>query len=568
MFKKLIHHPYLIVFIVATLYFAFYLFGFKAKYGIYGDMVGKWIQVVDILQKPVGDFSCNYKEDFDPNFQFIPGNQYFYEINKGECNYMYPYPYAYLVAPFVFIAKDYGFIVLNLILIGLYILFTMLSFQNLLPSSKNISGLIAGLTSFLIIPTGIYVLDFSEMTVSVTLGMVGFFLLSPYFSEVSPKIQWLRVFLAGFIPGIVVAFRTEAILYLMGLVLAIFILGLWENGFAFKGKKSSWQVYLSIKFPFVLGLGVLLSVGIVFLLHQIFFGHILGIRGRMLSNWILSEYDIQFKIKVVWKLLFGGTLGLYSSMPIILLSYLYLFPKVRAKAGRTGLFLFLFANLSSYLIVFTSPGHGGYSWSPRYIALCIPFFLFLILLIGLKDLSLTNKIWKKAILGIVILYSLVFTHTGMKIAKQAPKQIKLYNDIVRSANPDVIILSDTFLYSMLGKDLLGKKIYNVGAQKSIQVDGKEYVIGQNQIPREPTAKLQLEKIKALVEVLKKQNNVKKILLISSLIRDINDYDYGYKDRPGFKDKDFLIEYVQNSEIFQVESSKDLFNVSFTLFTIK
>lgn len=568
MFKKLIRRPFLFVFIVAILYFLFYLSGFKAKYAIYGDMTGKWIQVIDILEKPLGDFSCNYKEDFDSNFQFIPGNQYFYEIDKGKCNYMYPYPYAYLVAPFVSLHKEYGFILLNLLLFGLFIFFSMASMRNLFPNN-NLAVVLAGFSSFFIFPTGIYVLDFSEMTVSITLGMFGFYLISPYFSQSPPNIRWIRVFLGGFIPGFIVGFRTEVILYLMGLVLAIFILGIFENGLKENQQFSFEKLWKAMKLPFVLGLGVLLSTGIVFLLHQFFFEHFLGIRGRMLSKWIMSEYNIVFKLKVIRTLLFGGSLGLYSSMPIIFLSYLILLHKVRNCIGRTEFFLFLFANISSFFIIFTSPGHGGYSWSPRYLALCIPFFLFLIILIFLKSPILYDKFWKKIILGIFILYSLGFTHTGMKIAKNAPKQIKIYNDYVQSTDADAIILSDTFLYGMLGKDLLNKKIYNVGVQRSIRVGGREYIIGQNQIPREPAAKLQIKKMRKLIAILQNQKNVRKILLISSLIRDKDDYDYGYRDRPSFKDKDFLIEYIQERpKKFGIKSSKNLFNISFTLFEMK
>ena len=478
--RRLSAHPFLTVTVVLTLYTLFYLKGVEVEYALFGDMMGKWVQVLDVLHKPVGDFSCFYKESFDPAYKYIPGPGYFYAIQGDKCLYFYPYTYAYAVAPFVKISLHYGFYLFNFIFSLLYVFCVILLTRIALPE-KQYAALPAGLAAFLILPTGVYSFDFSEMSISIFFAaaslLFGAIVLkinvnTAKTGQVERKISANRIslylFLSGLAGGILFSFRSEGAVFSAFLIAAVFLDPFIyldsSTGQQERDKKFLPTIGARIKFSLVTSWaiipGFLAGLGISFLFHWFFFDNILGIRGAFAAD-LAKGISLNEQLKVAYTLLFGGSLGLFTSLPFILLGLFLFVPGIGKPEARTAIFFSVIALGTTLATLAVAPFDGGYSWSPRYLAFALPAFLILTLLVIYSDHKLFQNIITKVLLAILLLYSLNFTHRGMKVIQQASRQNKTQNLLIDKLahDTDVIVLDHWYLYGMLSKTNLKKRVF-------------------------------------------------------------------------------------------------------------
>lgn len=455
--ELIISHPVPIILTTLLIYWFWYISGVVPEHALFGDMIGKWMQVQDFLNKPWGDFSCFYREQFDSGFEFLPGPAYYYSITKSGCLYYYPYPFAMAVAPFVRLSPLYGFFIFNLIFWVLYTLSLIQLSRNVFPDRPT-ARVWGGLASFLILPTGVYAFDFSAMSIAIALACVTIALASGTLNnDRRPGFY----FLAGFSGGLIFAFRSEGVFFIAFVTGAFFI-----DRFIAQTPPTFDTFFRRIKVAFretlPLILGTIFALLIVFLYHYLLFGNILGIRGASATG-LLQNFKWSLQMGIAYRLLFGGSIGLFSSLPLFLVGSLVFLPTIFRRARRRIIFFILIAVGTTIISIFTAPFDGGYSWSPRYLAFTLPAYLMLVFLVIFSDHPLIRKRSTRIILFLIITYSLYFVHRGMKIVQQAGKQNQAYDQIISLMLPPsgIIVINNPQIYGIFSRWRLNGKIYQV-----------------------------------------------------------------------------------------------------------
>lgn len=435
-------------------YATFYARRLVIEHAIFGDMVGKWMQVKRLLAKP-GDLSCFYNEVFDPTFRFLPGPHYFYFLDKGTCKYMYPYPYAALVAPFVDLWPDWGFFILNAIA-WLPMTFAFFWLGRLTVRRSRHADIYAGLASFFIFPTAVYAFDFSEMMVSlgpwtVALAMVCHAL----WRTKSPTARTVLLTGAGIISGLLLAMRSEALIFSALLVGAVSLESLRRQSRNLGLATRIWRALQRNSMPVTVGVAAGLLV--VLFVQQQLFGHPLGYRG---ASMLQDRHVITLKeqLGIAWTLLGGGSLGLFSSLPLVWVAFGYCWPGVRRRMPRSTFFAFI-AFGGTIAVAVGSPADGGYSWSPRYLAFALPAYCVLVLSVTFSG----HRFFRNKVIGGLLLllcvYSVAYAHKGMKIVIRATKQKAAYAQMLSVPNVTPIILQSRLIYGALPRELLLKQVY-------------------------------------------------------------------------------------------------------------
>jgi hypothetical protein len=435
--ESLAKYPYLFVLFVSLIYAVYNWKTLDHRHLMYGDMVGRWVQVQDILQKPLGDYSCNYNEpELDPDHRFIPLPEHFFFYKGKQCIHAYPYPYAFLVAPFVQLAGAHGFYLFNGLFWLLYIFTAMKIISKMIPNN-NYLQIFTGLSMFYILPTAIYLYDFSELILSMSIANLALLWFIDAFSFEDDTVKKKSLlFFSGFISGIAFVLRPENVIFYCGILLGAFVI------FIIRNRESSFYkrfVYPVVKLlpPAYIGLivGFLLTV----LYHYLSFETLLP--SRIAAPKSIPEQNLYNKLSTILTLFVGGNKGLFSSLPFTLLSFSIFIPTVYRNTKYKGLFLFIISMIPSLIVIAITPGDGGYSWSPRYLALMIAPFLYLAILVcytlyanlGLKKVAVILSIG-------LISYSVVFASMGVKILRSSTKQGTKYDAIITKFNDSKLIL--------------------------------------------------------------------------------------------------------------------------------
>ncbi len=453
---------------------------------ICGDMVGKLLQVEDLLAKGFGDFSCRYNADFDPEFRFLPGPEYFYWVSDGACRYMYTYAYAYVVAPFYHHLSDWGHVVLNVVCLVVMVLASFKLGSVILPDTRY-ADILFGLASFLILPSGIYLLDFSEMSLSLagwyaSLAMIA----TAIWSGVNSKGKAALLFGGGLIAGLIFAFRSESLI-----VAAFMLLGIAVDQTVGK-KPSGWErrsllTWLAtvLRAGLPCGLGYVLGFGLVAAFHQVLFGNALGLRGAYHVELASQGFSPASQLVYFRQLLIGGHVGLFTSLPFTLLSFSVFVPFIWRQVSQKALFFVIVAFPSTILIAATSPVDGGAQWSPRYLALTLPAYAALV---GLSLAALSAHIKRPALsipLALLCLYSLIFPHIGMEIAIRAGRQTSIYAEILDRFKDSPVVVRNPAVYAVLGRRHYNRAAYQcltdadcqtLFSRLSLEADSDEVVL--------------------------------------------------------------------------------------------
>ncbi len=480
--------PYTLVFALLTLFYFGYLAGVRMEASVFADGAGRWLQIQGLLAQNFSTFACHYDSEFDPEYSWLPGPWYFYYMVDGVCFYFYQYPFALLAAPAVALFPDYGYIVLNFFFLALYIFATMRTAREIY--ANPFFEFTAGLLAFLIIPSPTFAYDLSEVMLYLAMLAAGLFYVvrglgwrigtapdSPNDSIPEVRAQNYAqsgsltrpahpraLFAGGLLIALAFALRTEAAIFLAAIAGAIGLLFLLARPADDAGDNADRQAPgvvarirggLEAVAPFIAGAipGLLL----VCIFHYAVFGNIAGNRGTAHAAQVLTEFSFAGQLEIARLLLFGGSLGLFSALPSIALVFLWaLFPGARRAAGPAGA-LFVVSGFAYILVVLViAPNDGGYSWSPRYLA-CVFAPLYLCTLAIFWRWAPLQRWYIFVLLGALAIYSLEFTHRGMKILQQTSKQNLAYSQAIESFALDVVVFDAAPAVGFLSEEILSNK---------------------------------------------------------------------------------------------------------------
>ncbi|MEQ9365808.1 MAG: hypothetical protein RIF32_16310 [Leptospirales bacterium] len=499
--------PYAVVFVLLFAFYFVYLAGVELRASVFADGAGRWLQIQGLIAQNFSTFACHYDTAFDPEFRWLPGPWYFYYMVDGVCFYFYQYPYAMLAAPFVYWSPDYGYFVLNFIFLTLYIFATMRTAREIF--ARPAAELATGLIAFLVIPSPTFAYDLSEVMLFLAMLAAGLWFVvrgsgsGQYFEEAGARISGSvstgtdfreppaassgaapkgtpsapRALLGGgLIIALAFALRTEAAIFLAAVAGALSLVHLaYGPKRSYDSFATRMRAAIAAPLPFILGAAAGLLLVVAF--HYAVFGNIAGNRGTAHVDQVLAEFSVAGQLEIARLLLFGGSLGLFSALPSIALAGLWLvFPGARRAAGPAGAF-FIFLSVAYILaVLIVAPNDGGYSWSPRYLA-CVFAPLYLCIFAIFRRWRALHRWYVFAALAALAVYSLNFTHRGMKILQRTSKQNLAYSSAIQSFGLDVVvfdapptigfmseeILSDMRLYMALEKESAGDLLARLAA---------------------------------------------------------------------------------------------------------
>lgn len=498
--RALMNRPYATVFALLTVFFFAYLAGVEMEASVFADGAGRWLQIQGLLAQNFTTFACDYDTAFDPEFRWRPGPWYFYYLVDDVCFYFYQYPYALLAAPFVYWLPDYGYFLLNFACLALFVFATMRTAREIFQNSA--AELAAGLIAFLVIPSPTFAYDLSEVMLFLAMLACGLWLVVrglgwqigpaladhtnaegtadevaansvPIASRDASRIRSPRSLLfGGLLVGLAFALRTEAVIFLAAVTGALLLVrfALFTNqaggasGSAAGAPTDSdddptlaarVRAAIATATPFVLG--AMAGLMIVCAFHYSVFGNLTGNRGAAHTDQVLAEFTIGGQLEIARLLLFGGSLGLFSSLPSIALAFLWaIFPGARRAAGPIGAFFFVLSVAYIAAVLVVAPNDGGYSWSPRYLA-CVFAPLYLCILAIFWRWKILHRFYIYAALAALALYSVHFTHTGMKILQRTSKQNLTYSRAVESFDLDLIVFDAPPAMGFLSEKILSEK---------------------------------------------------------------------------------------------------------------
>ncbi|MBX7057581.1 MAG: hypothetical protein K1X75_05905 [Leptospirales bacterium] len=425
---------------------------------IFGDGAGKWLQSRALLN---GQIECRYDRSLDPEFKFLPGPWYYYTLRNGHCYYGYQYPYALAVALFTLLFGLPGYLFLNILCLLGYCLLLSIMAARLMPEMR-FAALAAGAGGIVFIPALNFAFDLSEMTLAVTLGVASLALLlsalTPGNQAPPAGAQW-RLAFGGLLIGLLLALRTESIAFLIAVCLALLV-SRWISVASDISRREAASNIVGELLPSLAGftLGAAAVAGF----HLLYFGNILGNRGSSHGALILAM-TMSERVAVARTLLLGGNLGLFSSMPAVLLSLLWLAPPIRRDLGRPGAFLFFLVWSLTAIIPLVAPNDAGYSWGPRYLAFSFAAYLLLLILIFSSLLRRSFRSWHRPALWLtataIALYGAAFCRQGVAVLLSAARQNHEYQELIAQQAPEALLIDHELAMIGLSAQALDLPIY-------------------------------------------------------------------------------------------------------------
>ncbi|EQA46704.1 dolichyl-phosphate-mannose-protein mannosyltransferase [Leptospira broomii serovar Hurstbridge str. 5399] len=388
-------------FVTLGVVFLLFFLAWQYQTGIrVGDGAIKQQQVADLLIQGFPDFSCRYfGKNFDPEFRFLPltieKGATMAHAYKGKCYYVFPFYYALIQAPFVFLLGRFGSFLVSII-------FGTLTLYSLYLLTRELKlGYRFRFLFLLFLLTGstftLFATDLSEYIISIGTVTYGFYFL---FRDTKNGKTRDSIF-AGLLFGFAAFFRQEVLLLAGSLSLAQAIL-----------KPKDIRLFW---FP--------LSFGFLFLIQAIInylvVGHPLGSRGY-LQSFNSQEYDLLAQAAFLWELLaFGhGSLGLLGAYPILIFTWRYAFQKNGNRIAYIGILFFILFSA----ILTSTKFWQGVLFGPRFLLTVTP----ILLLYAIKSLEEAKFFEKKIhrILAIALLsYSIIGSVTYDVLYRKFTKSI-------------------------------------------------------------------------------------------------------------------------------------------------
>lgn len=459
-FIWLTRHRLLVLAVVTIAFFGAYLPGVEMEATVFADSAGRWMQIQGLIQQNYGSLECAYDTAFDPEFRFRPGPWYFFWLQNDSCFYFYPVAYAFAAAPFVQAAPDYGYFILHLLLLLVFVFACAKMCGYILedPSAELFGGLIA----LLVIPAPTFAYELSDMMMAMALfalallcAVRGLDLRAPAFGpdtnehRRAPQPNAKYLLASGLLFGIAFALRTEALLMACATAGAMLVLAMYQQ-------RAAGDFRVADAFAFLIGAA--LSFAPVMLWQLSFYGDPLGSRGAAHADIVAGELSVQQRLDIIYTLLFGGSLGLFSALPSAALAFLWLvFPGARRACGAVGWFVFPLCGAYSLAVLLSAPNDGGYAWSPRYLAPMLTALYAGILTIVYRWGALRRRwVWRLIILGLC-LHAVQFTHQGMQILQQTSRQNLSYSRAIQELNVDYVIFDTAPTIGFLSEDIIDSK---------------------------------------------------------------------------------------------------------------
>lgn len=441
-----------------------------------GDGAIKQQQVADLLIQGFPDFSCRYfGKNFDPEFRFLPltmeKGATMVHAYKGKCYYVFPFYYAAIQAPFVFILGRFGSFLVSLIFGTLTLRSLYLLSQELKLGDKFrflfLFFLLFGSTFTL------FATDLSEYIISIGTVTYGFYFL--FRNHENEKTR--DAIFAGLLFGFAAFFRQEVVLLAGSLILAQAILKP-------KDIRLVW-------FPPTFGILFLIQA----LCNYMVVGHPLGSRGY-LQSFNSQEYDVFAQAAFLWELLaFGhGSLGLLGAYPILIFTWKYAFAKSEHRIAYIGILFFILFSA----ILTSTKFWQGVLFGPRFLLTVTP----ILLLYAIKSLEEAG-VFRRKIHRIVsislISYSIIGSLTYDVLYRKFTKSIIEERRELDSFSEKVIIYrngsalfppnsfeTERMVFELPNEkefDILLNGLYKSGIGKFTMIGAKDFYSADALIPR-------------------------------------------------------------------------------------
>lgn len=410
---------------------------------IQSDSQIKLYQTIEYKERGINSHQCYSKfKDFDEDYRFYPFRYpwtYFTTTMNGEKTCVFQYP-SFFAQGFSLLPIPYRFY--NGIVLILYILLSyavVLFIRSIFDIEKFEILTLAGFLYLLgyAISSAI---EFSESIPSQIL-LLSFFYAVFRLESVKTQLSSLTTFSFGFFGGVSIFLRSESVIYIGFLGLAV----LYSNR---KELAKFIKKYLSLVFGFTLAL-ILLGY---YNYHE--FQEVLGVRSKVSFN-DFSRLQITDRIHLISKFFVGDTnrVGFlfYCSSFIALFGYVFF----KIKLNQLQKLLVSVAIPSFFGVVLLSPySSGGLYLGLRFTE--FSYLLFCIFAISLLK-TVTNKKQSQAIIFLILLqigFGFYHVRKNFKTLDFVKKyhdifQEKLENQpnapVVHLSTFDLLLISDSFL---------------------------------------------------------------------------------------------------------------------------
>lgn len=410
---------------------------------IQSDSQIKLYQTIEYKERGIHSHQCYSKyKDFDEGYRFYPFRYpwtYFTTTMSGEKTCVFQYP-SFFAQGFSLLPIPYRFY--NGIILILYLLLSyavVLFIRSIFEIEKFEYLALAGI--LYLVGYGISsAIEFSESIPSQILLLFFFYAVFRLESDKPPLSFW-STFTCGFFGGVSIFLRSEAVIYIGFLGLAV----IYFN-------RKHFVSFVKRYLPFVCGFALALVLLGYYNYHE--FQEVLGVRSKVSFN-DFSRLQIPDRIHLISEFFLGDTnrVGfLFYCTPIILL-FGYLIFKIKLNQLQK---LLISVALSSFFgVVLLSPySSGGLYLGMRFTE--FSYLLFCIFAISLLK-TVTNKKQFQIILFMVFL-QLGFGFYHVRKNFKTLDFVKRYHDIfqeklenqpnapvVHLSTFDLLLISDSFL---------------------------------------------------------------------------------------------------------------------------
>lgn len=413
---------------------AYYIYALNPSYIFTGDSLNKLLQAESLSSSGFKAEDLKYNaSDIDPDFQFYPFPGAYHIVLENRHLGQYPIFFSFFSALVlkVFPPEVFPFIGFGIFLILLIVLQRVFQVGNF----------IILLTAFFtyLLPLA---LDYSENIYTVMLTFLG---LTLYIRNLDqPKIEYVKMLLAGALIGLGVWLRLEGIFFFLSLL----------AGFLFVYRLNNRTEIIRF---FLFGLGFSLVTILFFAFNFLDYGHIFG--PRYLANKDGFTQTVLERIQQVITLLFIGKfkVGYFVFTPILLLPIFYFCnPKNFQVISNRDKMLLVTLVFFLPIVAIVAPNDGVVTWGPRYLAHALLPNLIL-LHTYLEKVSFYKNEWKltsKILFYFSLFISLVLFYAGFKFTTVATKQLKQYQTEIDSVQADIRIFQNFFLINHTGTSYL------------------------------------------------------------------------------------------------------------------
>lgn len=458
--------PFLIA-VVITIVYTLLIYGIRDYGQFYNDSGIFLVQLDHFLQSNFSSFAYqNPTEAIDPEYEFFAfrkNSQFFVDVGS-ERFIVFPPFLTLLSAPLYAAGGEGALYLLNLVFLAATLLVLIQTGRDL---NLGIFWTAVGLIAFSFSGSAsLYTVFYHENSlVLFLLSMVTryyiLFMMNgkvPTETVFSQSIFGSLVF-AGFLAGLVIWFRIEAVFFFVFLGISV----LTKHGVRKIDPGALFSFALGGIFPVVFWLAW----------NVIFYGHPLGL--RFATNILMESKESMTQWELAYHFLFGKDFGLFQHYPFLIFAALPAFHNV-GKQNRAGWEARLSVHLSSVFFatilvtVALAPNTGGH-FAPRY--LFPPFFAGLIVvLLEIRNLVQMKPVFRYPLMGVFVIglfmgfsFWFRFLERTVQIDRIVGKTEELF---LREEN-EILVFPEYESIQSLPETLLRKKVFVVPNQEKFSL---------------------------------------------------------------------------------------------------